>query len=94
MHYLDVVGGDPEFLCDDLGEGRLVALPLGLNRQSHNGFAGRVHAELTAVGHAETENVHVLAWARPDRLGEERHADAHQFTARAPLFLLGAQALS
>ncbi len=83
MHHVDVVGRDAEFLGDDLRERRLVTLALGLNRQPHNGFAGRVHPQLAAVGHAETEDVHVLARAGADSLGEERHADAHQLAALA-----------
>ena len=46
-------------------------------------LAGRVHAQLAAVGHAEAEDVHVLARAGADALGEEREADAHQLAARA-----------
>ena len=91
VHHVDVVGRDAQFLGDDLGERRLVALALGLNRQPHNGFAGRVHAQLAAVGHAEAEDVHVLARAGTDGLGEERHPDAHQLAALALLLLLGAQ---
>ena len=84
-------GGMPELLGDDLRERRLVALPLGLNRKPHNGFAGRMDPQLAAVGHAEAEDVHVLARPGADGLGEERHADAHQLAARALLLLLCAQ---
>ena len=94
VHHVDVVGRDAEFLGDDLGERRLVALTLGLHRQPHHGFAGRVHAQLAAVGHAEAEDVHVLARAGADRLGEERHADAHQLAALALLGLLARAAAS
>ena len=44
-----------------------------------------------AVGHAEAEDVHVLARAGADGLGEERDADAHQLAALALLRLLAAQ---
>ena len=84
-------GGMPELLGDDLGERRLVALALGLNRKPHNGFAGRVHAQLAPVGHAEAEDVHVLARPGADGLGEERHPDAHQLAARPSLLLFGPQ---
>ena len=75
---LDVLGRDADLLGDDLGERRLVALALALHRQPQLGLAGGVDAELAAVGHAEPEDVHVLARAGADTLGEERQADAHQ----------------
>ena len=78
---LDVLGRDAELVGDDLGERRLVALPLGLHRQPDLGLAGRVHAQLAAVGHAEPEDVHVLARPRADPLGEEAQTDAHQLAA-------------
>ena len=88
MHDVDVFGRDADLLGDDLGERCLVPLPLGLDRESDDGLPGRVDAEFAPVGHAETEDVHVLAWAGTDRLGEERDADAHQLTALALLGLL------
>ena len=78
VHDVDVVGRDAQFFGDDLRERRLMSLALGLNRKPHHGFAGRVHPQLTSVGHAEAEDVHVLARAGADGLGEEGHADAHQ----------------
>src|SRR5450631_3509388 len=88
MHDLDVGRGDADLLGHELRERRLVALPLGLAGQSDDGLAGRVHAELGAVTHAEAEDVHVLARPGTNRLGEERNADTHQLAARAPLGLL------
>ena len=85
---LDVVRRDAELLGDDLGERRLVALALGLHREPHDGLAGRVDPQLAAVGHAEAEDVHVLARPGADGLGEERDADAHQLAALALLRLL------
>ena len=52
-----------------------------------------VDPELAAVGHAEAEDVHVLARPGADGLGEERDPDAHQFAALAFLGLLGPQLL-
>lgn len=71
-----------------------MALALGLHRQSHHGFARRVHPELASVGHAQPEDVHVLARAGADGLGEEGDADAHQLTAIALFFLFGAQGVT
>ncbi len=66
----------------DLGEGRLVALPLGLHTEAQLGLAGRVDPQLATVGHAQSEDVHVLAGTRADSLGEERQANAHQRCGR------------
>ena len=65
-------------------------MTLTLTHAGHaqHGLARGVNSQLGAVGHAETEDVHVLARARPDRLGEERDADAHEFAASALLRLL------
>ena len=52
--------------------------PCDLHREPQQRLAGRVDAQLAAVGHAEAEDVHVLARAGADALGEERQADAHQ----------------
>ncbi|CFR88578.1 Uncharacterised protein [Mycobacterium tuberculosis] len=71
MHHLDVVGRNPQLLGDDLRERRLVALALGLNRKPQHGFARRVHAQLAAVGHAQAEDVHVLARPGAHGLGEK-----------------------
>ena len=89
---LDVLRRDAELLGDDLGERRLVALALRLRRQRHDGLARRVHAQVGAVVHRQPEDVHVLARAGADALGEERHADPHQLAARPLLRLLLAQA--
>ena len=48
-------------------------------------------AQLAAVGHPQTEDVHVLARAGADGLGEERDPDPHELTALALLRLLPAQ---
>ena len=56
-----------------------------------DGLAGRAHAELGLVVHAQPGDVHVLARPGADALGEERHADAHHLPARALLRLLAAQ---
>ena len=70
-----------------------MALALGLHRKAHHRFTGRVDAQLTAVGHAQAEDVHILARAGADSLGEEGHPDAHQLAAGALLGLLGTQLL-
>jgi len=81
VHDLHVVGGDTEFLRDDLGEGGLVPLPLRLHRDPQHRGPGRVDAQLHPVRHAEPQDVHVLAGTRADGLGEKAHADTHQVTA-------------
>ena len=91
VHHLDVLGRDAELVGDDLGERRLVSLALRHHRQSDHRLAGRVHPQLAAVGHAETEDVHVLPRSGADGLGEERDADAHQLAALALLRLFPAQ---
>ncbi len=91
VHHVDVVGRDADLLGDDLRERRLVALALALHRQPYDGLAGRVHAQLAAVGHPEPQDVHVLAGTGADGLGEERDADPHQLAALALLGLLAPQ---
>ena len=86
MDHLDVLGRDAELAGHDLGEGRLVALALGLHAEAHHRLAGGVHPQLAAVGHAQAEDVHVLAGPGAHALGEEAEADAHQL---APGPLLG-----
>ncbi len=88
MHHLDVVRGDAELFCHDLGERRLVALPLRLHRDSQHGLAGRMHPQLRAVGHAKAKNVHVLTRPCSNRLGEEADADTHERTWRRLLATL------
>ncbi len=85
------VGRDADLLGDDLRERRLVALALAHAGHAYDGLAGGVHPQLAAVGHAEAEDVHVLARTGADRLGEERDADAHQLAALALLRLLAPQ---
>ncbi len=91
MDNVDVFGRDPDLLGDDLGERGFVALALGLHTQTYNSLAGGVNPQFTAVGHAEAEDVHVLARAGTDRFGEEADADSHQFAAGPFLYLLLAQ---
>src|SRR5215472_9369407 len=91
MNHLDVVWRDPQFGRHDLGERRLVALPLGLAGDAEHRLAGRVYPQIRAVGHAETEYVHVLARASADAFGEEADPDPHVLTALTPARLLAAQ---
>ena len=90
---LDVLGRDPELLGHDLGERRLVALALGLGADRDHRLARRVDAQVGAVVHRQPEDVHVLARAGADALGEERDADPHQLAAGPLLGLLAAQVL-
>ena len=91
MDHLDVLRRDPELLGDDLRERCLVALALGLAADAELRLAGRVHAQLGAVVHPQTEDVHVLARSRADGLREEADADSHQLAALALLGLLAAE---
>ena len=93
MADLDVLRRDAELLGDDLRERRLVALALRLGADADDRLARRVHPQVGAVVHRQTEDVHVLARPRADALGEERDADAHQLAAGALLRLLAAQLL-
>ena len=88
VDHLDVGGRDADLLGDDLGERRLVPLALRLHREPDDGLAGGVDAQLASVGHAETQDVHVLARPRTHRLGEEGDADAHQLAPLSTLRLL------
>ena len=80
---LDVVGRQPELGRDDLGVGRLVALPLRLGAEPANPAAGRMDADLGAVEHGDAEDVAGARRAGADDLGEERDADAHQLARLA-----------
>src|ERR687898_895853 len=91
VSHLHVLWRDPELLGHDLGEGRLVALALGLRADAHHGLAGRVHAQVRAVVHRQAEDDHVLARPGAHALGEERDADPHQLPARPLLGLLAPQ---
>ena len=51
LAHLDVLRGDAELSGHDLGERRLVALPLGLDPELEDGFARRVQPELGGVEH-------------------------------------------
>jgi hypothetical protein len=81
VHDFHVLGGDAELLGDDLGEGGLVPLALGLHRDPQDRGPRRVDAQFHPVRHAEPQDVHVLAWTRADGLGEEADTDAHEVTA-------------
>jgi hypothetical protein len=83
--------GKPELLGDDLGEGRLVALALGLDADPRDHLAGRVDPDLARVEHLDAQDVEVVRRPGADDLGEARDADAHQLAAGALLGLLLAQ---
>ena len=91
VDHLDVLRRDPELVRDDLGERRLVPLALGLHGQPQLRLARRVDAQVAPVGHAEAEDVHVLAGTGADALREERDADPHQLPPIPLLRLLPAQ---
>src|SRR5262249_8121901 len=91
--HLDVFGWDAELLRNDLRERRFVPLALRLRADRDDSLAGRMDAEVGAVVHGETEDVHVLARPSADAFGEERDADAHQLAARALLELLAPEVL-
>ena len=77
----------PELLGDDLGEGRLVALALGLDAELEHRLAGGMDAELGRVEHPQPGDVVLLAVPRADHLGEGGEADPEQppFLARRGL---------
>ena len=89
--HVDVVCRDAQLLRDDLGEGGLVALPLGLHPELQHRLAGRMDAQLGGVEHAQAGDVVLLALAGSDHLRETGDADSHQLTACALLRLLAAQ---
>ena len=89
----DVVHRQSQLVGDDLGEGRLVALPLGLDADADDGRAGGVDANLGAVEHLDAEDVEGVGGAGADDLGEGGDADAHQLAALALLLLLAQQIL-
>jgi hypothetical protein len=62
-----------------------VALALADRAEPRDHAAGRVHADLAGIEHAETEDVAVLDRAGADDLGEEADPDTYQlagFTSR------------
>src|SRR5690242_8533989 len=87
----DVLDGQAQLFGDDLGEGGLVALALGLHADAHDGRAGGVDADLSAVEHLDAQDVEGIRGAGADDLGEGGDADAHQLAAGALLGLLAAQ---
>ena len=84
----------PSLGRDDLGIGRLVALPLRLGAEPADAGAGRMDADLGGVEHGDAEDVAIARRTGADDLGEEGDADAHQFARLAALecFLLLASA--
>ena len=76
---------------DDLGEGGLVPLALGLAGNAQHRRARRVDPQVSAVGHAQAEDVHILARPGADPLGEEAEPDAHVLAAGPPFLLLSPQ---
>ena len=93
MDDLDVLGRDPELVGDDLGEGRLVPLALGLDADRELRLAAGVDPQRRAVVHPEAEDVHLAARPGADRLGEEGEPDPHQLAPLALGRLLAAQLL-
>ena len=89
----DVVDRQPELVGDDLGEGRLVPLALGLHADADDRRAGGVDADLGAVEHLDAEDVERVRGTGADDLGEGGDADPHQLAARALLLLLAQQVL-
>src|SRR5204863_1998336 len=89
----DIGGRDPELVAHDLGEGRLVALPLALDPELEDGLPGGHDGELRRVEHLDAQQVVVLARAGPGDLGEARHPDADEPAPAAALLLLLAELL-
>ena len=58
---LDVPHREAELLGDDLGEGRLVALALGLDADAGEDLAGRMDPDLARIEHLDADDVEVLA---------------------------------
>ena len=93
MVHDDIRGRDPELVAHDLGEGRLVALPLALDPELEDGLPGGHDGELRRVEHLDAQQVVVLTRAGPGDLGEARHPDADEPAPAAALLLLLAQLL-
>src|SRR5207248_1303559 len=72
----DVDRRDAKLLGHDLGEGGFVALALRLHTHPQKRFAGRVHAKLGAVEHAQAEDVELRSVPGAHHLGEAGDADA------------------
>ena len=88
VHDLDVLRLDPELAGDDLGERRLVPLPLRLAAELEDRLAGRMDPKLGAVVHLHADDVVVLRRSGADDLGERRDADAVELALRASVGLL------
>src|SRR5206468_7008770 len=82
-----------KLLRHDLGEGRLVSLPLAADPELEDRFPGRMDAQLRGVEHPQPGDVVVLAGAGADHLGKAGDADPHQLTLLAFLRLLLAEVL-
>ena len=91
MNNVDVLWRNASLLGDDLGEGRLVALTLRLNREPNHGLTGWVDAKFATIGHTETQDVHVLTRTCTHSFGKERDANAHQLATFALFGLLLAE---
>ena len=74
---LDIVRVLPQFGGDDLRVGGLMTLTLGNRTHARNRAAGWMDPDLTAVEHANAENVTGLTRAGADDFGEGAQADTH-----------------
>src|SRR5215211_1869996 len=88
LSHLDVLRGDAEFSGHDLGEGRLVALPLRLDPELEDGLARGVDSELRGVEHLDTRYVALLAGAGAHDLRERGEPYAHDPALFTSLLLL------
>src|SRR2546422_9574709 len=66
----NVLGGDPEFLGQDLRIRRLVTLPLGLRAEASDRLARGMNSDLAGVEHLEPEDVERMGRSRADDLRE------------------------
>src|SRR5258706_14522797 len=89
----DVLDRQPQLFGHDLREGGLVALPLGLHANAHDGRASWMDADLGAIEHLDAQDVEGMRGAGADDLGQGRDTDAHQLATGALLRLLAAQLL-
>ena len=89
----DVLSGDAEFVCNDLGPCGLMALALGFRARPQNCFASHVDPQLGGVEHLDAENVVLTAVAGAKRFGHRRDADPEQPPALLGLFFLRKEVL-
>src|SRR5262245_42264177 len=66
-----------------------LSLRLGAKASQH--FASRMHANLGAVKHLDTEDIEMFGWTSTYDLGETADANAHQFTTSTFLSLFFAE---